>query len=80
VTACTQTCVTGPGGAKVCSAKTCKDPSNRVWSNPITVFLHNKMEAANYDAMSGVMTAATLPAQSSLSVLAAAAEWLRAAG
>jgi hypothetical protein len=52
--ACTQTCVKGPGGKDICSAKTCKDPSGKTWSNPITIYLHNKMEAANFDGQSGV--------------------------
>ncbi|HET6279919.1 MAG TPA: carbohydrate-binding protein, partial [Polyangia bacterium] len=55
--ACTQSCTVGPGGKKVCSAKSCKDPTGKSWANPITVFLHNKMEANNFDGQSGVGTA-----------------------
>jgi len=56
-TACTTTCTVGPGGKQVCSAKSCKDPSGKIWANPITVFLHNKMEANNFDGQSGITTA-----------------------
>jgi hypothetical protein len=67
--ACTQTCVKGPGGKNVCSAKSCKDPSGKVWSNPITVFLHNKMEAANSDAESGVTTYGIAPPANGITAL-----------
>jgi hypothetical protein len=52
-TACTQTCKTGPGGAKVCSASSCKSPNGTTWAAPITIFLRNKMEAGNFDATGG---------------------------
>lgn len=52
--ACTQTYTTGPGGKKVFSAKSCKDPSGKIWSNPITTFVRNKMEAGNNDEAQGV--------------------------
>jgi hypothetical protein len=55
--ACTQTFTTGPGGKKVYSATSCKDPSGKVWSNPITTFVRNRMEGGNYDAGQGIVSA-----------------------
>jgi hypothetical protein len=51
--ACTQTCVTGPGGKPVCSASSCKSPNGTTWGAPITIFLRNRMEAGNFDAQGG---------------------------
>jgi hypothetical protein len=52
-TACTQTCTTGPGGKKVCSASSCKSPNGTTWAAPLTIFLRNRMEAGNFDATGG---------------------------
>jgi hypothetical protein len=52
-TTCTQTCVNGPGGKPVCSAKTCKAPNGTTYAAPLTVFLRNKIEAGNFDATGG---------------------------
>jgi hypothetical protein len=52
-TTCTQTCTTGPGGKPVCSAKTCTSPNGTTWAAPLTIYLRNRIEAGNYDAMGG---------------------------
>jgi len=52
--ACDFACGPGKSGRKVCSAVSCRDPSGRVWQNPITVFVRNKIEAGNADRLQGV--------------------------
>jgi hypothetical protein len=52
-TACTQTCVKGPGGQNVCSASSCKSPNGTSWNAPLTVYLRNRIEAGNFDATGG---------------------------
>jgi len=49
--ACNISCTDGPGGHKVCSAVSCRDPKGRVWQSPMTVFFRNKIEPANADLM-----------------------------
>lgn len=51
--ACDFACGPGTSGRKVCSAVSCRDPSGRVWHNPITVFVRNKIEASNADHLQG---------------------------
>lgn len=51
--ACDFSCGPGTSGRKVCSAVSCRDPSGRVWHNPITVFVRNKIEAGNADRTQG---------------------------
>jgi hypothetical protein len=53
VQACDFSCGPGTSGRKVCSAVSCRDPQGRVWQNPITVFVRNKIEASNADRLQG---------------------------
>ena len=53
VQACDFSCGPGTSGRKVCSAVSCRDPRGRIWHNPITVFVRNKIEASNADRLQG---------------------------
>jgi hypothetical protein len=53
--ACTLECSRLGDGSERCVASSCKDPKGRRWDHPITVYLRNQIEAANADAMTGVV-------------------------
>jgi len=52
---CAMACSVLPDKTERCVASSCKDPKGRRWDHPITVFLRNKIEAANADALVGVI-------------------------
>jgi hypothetical protein len=47
--ACQMRCFPIGGGEQRCAAVSCRDPQGHVWDHPITVFMRNKIEAANAD-------------------------------
>jgi hypothetical protein len=48
---CEMACTRLPDGSERCAAVSCRDPSGRVWSNPITTYLRDRIEAENADEL-----------------------------
>ncbi|HXU65652.1 MAG TPA: hypothetical protein VN962_28320 [Polyangia bacterium] len=56
--ACRMTCRALPDGTSRCSATDCTDPAGRAWKFPVTVYLRNRIEAGNADAIAGAVSRA----------------------
>jgi hypothetical protein len=51
---CEMACTALSDGSRRCAAVSCRDPEGRVWNQPLTVYLRNKIEAANADDVTGL--------------------------
>jgi hypothetical protein len=49
--ACEMSCASLSDGSRRCAAARCRDPRGRTWSQPITTYLRDRIEAGNADAV-----------------------------
>ncbi len=55
---CEFACRALPDGSHRCAAVACNDPTGRTWKSPVTVFLHDRIEAGNADTITGAVSRA----------------------
>lgn len=56
--ACQLACRKLPDGSQRCSATACTDPSGHAWKYPVTIYLRNRIEAGNAEAITGATSRA----------------------
>lgn len=52
--ACQMSCSRLSDGSERCVAVSCQDPKGARWSHPLTIYMRNKIEAANADTLNGI--------------------------
>jgi hypothetical protein len=52
---CQMSCTRLSDGTSRCAAVSCRDPKGRVWTNPITTYMRDRIEAGNADTISGAV-------------------------